>query len=296
MRRVTWIALALAALVALWDRVPTTRVFARGDAQAPVFRANADVVTVDVSVQRGGRPVAGLEAADFDLTDNGVRQDITLSYGTLPVDVTVLLDISGSVAGQVIEQLRRSVEQLRQDLTPQDRLRLVAFNMRVTRLVDVDAPAADVDKAFASLVAGGSSAVIDALTVALVSPAAADRRSFITLFSDGLDSSSITSPSTLLDVARRTSPTVSVVLATTAVRDKGDLYTDVASETGGAVSVLRPGESLGSTFRRLLEQFRSSYLLRFSPQGVTRVGSHTLNVRVSREGVEVRARRGYVLR
>ena len=37
----------------------------------PVFRAEVDVVRVEVLVTRGGVPVRGLGAADFEVRDNG---------------------------------------------------------------------------------------------------------------------------------------------------------------------------------------------------------------------------------
>ena len=47
-------------------------------ASAPqtTFRSGVEVVELDVSVTRGGVPVAGLTARDFALTDNGVAQDV----------------------------------------------------------------------------------------------------------------------------------------------------------------------------------------------------------------------------
>ena len=42
------------------------------------FRATADVVSVEVSVRRDKRSVVGLTAADFDVLDNGVQQQIDL--------------------------------------------------------------------------------------------------------------------------------------------------------------------------------------------------------------------------
>ena len=59
---------------------------------------------------------------------------------------------------------------------------------------------------------------------------------------------------------------------------------------------ITPGDNLSSTFRRVLEQFRTSYVLYFTPNGVERQGNHTLDVRVKDAKVEVRARRGYVWR
>ena len=49
------------------------------DAQRPVFQTASDLVAVDVFVQTGGKPVAGLTAADFTLADNGTRQRISVS-------------------------------------------------------------------------------------------------------------------------------------------------------------------------------------------------------------------------
>jgi len=279
---------------------------------APVFRASADVVSVEASVRRDRRPVTGLTTADFELLDNGVPQQITnLIYEKLPIDVTVVLDVSASVTGAVLDELRRALRQLRSDLGPQDRLRLLTFNMSVRRVADFDAPAATVDSALASLTGGGSSAVFDSLAVALVSPVAAGRRQLIVLFSDGQDSSSISDADTLLDVARRTAPTVAVVLSSTSRQRPaallrtasalgsatvGDLADQIANETGGFVAAVAPGENITSTFRRVLDQFRTSYILYFTPSGVERVGNHTIEVRVKRAKVEIRSRRGYVWR
>ena len=279
---------------------------------APVFRVSADVVSVEAAVRRDRRPVIGLTTADFEVLDNGVPQQITsLSYEKLPIDVTVVLDVSASVTGTVLDELRRALRQLRSDLGPQDRLRLLTFNMGVRRLADFGAPAATVDAALASLAGGGSSAVFDSLAVALASPVPAGRRQLIVLFSDGQDSSSITDADTLRDVARRSTPTVAVVLSSPArqrpaslVRTAsklgsatvGDLAEQIAGETGGFVAAIAPGENLTSTFRRVLEQFRTSYVLFFTPSGVERQGTHTIEVRVKRAKVEVRSRRGYVWR
>ena len=279
---------------------------------AATFRAGADVVSVEASVRREKRPVTGLKLADFQLLDNGVPQQISdLSYERLPIDVTVVLDVSASVTGAVLDQLRQSVRQLKADLGPSDRLKLVAFNMQVRRLADFEAPASATDAAFASLSGHGSSAIFDSVAVQLASPTPPGRRHLIVLFTDGQDSSSITDPEALFDVAKRTTSTVDIVLAS-AVAERsaspfarspgrppitiGRMYDQLARETGGMVVTTTPGENLASTFRRTLADFRSSYVLYFTPQGVDRSGSHTVDVRVKQDGAEVRARRGYVWR
>jgi len=279
---------------------------------APVFRAGADVVTVEASVRRERRAVLGLTAADFELLDNGVPQEISdVTYEKLPIDVTVLLDVSSSVTGPVLDELRRSLKQLRTDLGARDRLRVVTFDMRVRRLIDFTDPSSATDSALASVVASGSSAVFDSLAVALTAPVPAGRRQLIMLFSDGQDSSSISDAETVLDVARRSAPTVAMVLASTSTKRPAslqrtaaklgsatiaDVADQIAGDTGGYVVAINPGDNLTSTFRRVLEQFRTTYVLYFTPKGVDRQGAHTLEVRVKRAKVDVHARRGYVWR
>jgi hypothetical protein len=51
--------------------------------------------------------------------------------------------------------------------------------------------------------------------------------------------------------------------------------------------------NLGSVFRKILDDFRSSYVLFYSPTGVERTGFHTITVNVTRPGLVVTARRGY---
>lgn len=265
--------------------------------QTPVFRAGADAVTVGVSVRRSNRPVTGLTIGDFTLTDNGVVQSLTaMSYEKLPIDVTVLFDVSGSVTGAVMDQLRRSIVDLRRSMATEDRLRVWTFNMRIRQLLAFDAPPAAADAAFATLSAGGSSAVRDAVAVALVSGGSPDRRQLVVLFSDGKDSISLQTPQLLLDLARATTPTVSVVLATPARTTSDRVYAELVAETGGTLVSLLPTDTLGGSLRGALEQFRSSYVLSYAPTGVTTVGAHAIVVTVAKPGLDVRARRGYVVR
>ena len=103
-------------------------------AQQAKFTSSVDVVTVDVSARDGGKVVTGLTAPDFIVLDNGVKQEITdVTYGKLPIDITVALDVSYSVTGLQLQRLRVAIGQLMHDLGKEDRLRLMLFNERVRR-------------------------------------------------------------------------------------------------------------------------------------------------------------------
>jgi VWFA-related protein len=294
-------------------------------AQQPTFRASADAVRVDVSVRRNGRPQSGLTAGDFEITDNGVVQQITdLSFETAAIDVTVALDLSRSVAGQALERLRRGIDQLGDRLRAGDRLKLVTFNMRIRRLVDFGDPRKDSDAALMNAAAGGGTSLLDTLIVVLSSPARLDRRQLVIVFSDGSDTTSVSEPADVMGVAARTSATVAFVqpgseaalrtaptaemagaaplsrtfpsstIVQRASAQAPAIYRALAVETGGQI-LQSAYDNLSSAFSRLLDDFRSSYVLHYTPTGVSSPGFHTLGVRMKREGtLEVRARRGYV--
>jgi hypothetical protein len=67
----------------------------------------------------------------------------------------------------------------------------------------------------------------------------------------------------------------------------------LAQETGGAAIFTARTMDLSTPFRSILERFRSTYVLYYSPRGVDRPGFHTLEVRVKRDKAIVTARRGY---
>jgi VWFA-related protein len=268
------------------------------------FRATTDIVTVDVSVRDRSRVVTGLTAADFEVSDNGVRQTVVdVSYGKLPVDITIALDISLSVEGERLAQLRRAVGQLMGDLGADDRLSLIAFNVRPTRIVDFTRDVAEVDRAIAALAAGGGTSIWDATAVSLSAPHPPGRRHLLVLFTDGQDTTSFTSPEQLMPLAQRMNTTISSVVPQRIrflVRsDTGigaQILRRLAADTGGtSIPMTSARQNLTEAFERLLDSFRSTYVLHFQPQGVAQTGFHTLEVAVvGKPDYTVVARRGYV--
>jgi VWFA-related protein len=187
---------------------------ARQDQPLQVFRSATNAVSVDVTVQdRSRRPITRLTAADFEVFDNQVKQEIAeVGYARLPIDVTVALDVSYSVNGLMLERLRRGVVQLMSDFTAEDRLRLLLFNSKVARTLDFTSNASAVEAAIRRATAGGGTALLDSVSVSLVTPSAPDRRQLLVVFTDGLDSTSTTTPPMLASVALRSRAAVVFVL------------------------------------------------------------------------------------
>ena len=103
-------------------------VFLSAQDQRSVFRSEADAVSVPVSVRTIEKAVAGLKASDFELKDNGVVQSIeSFSVETLPIDVTLLLDLSRSVEGPRLDRLTYSVGETALLLHADDRFRVIGM-------------------------------------------------------------------------------------------------------------------------------------------------------------------------
>lgn len=293
--------------------------FTAPQVQLPTFRAAAEGVSVEVSVQSGTRPVTELPITDFEVFDKGIQQTIVdMTYGKLPIDVTIALDVSFSVTGTMLDRLRRAVGQLMRDMRPDDRLRLMMFNAGVARIVDYSSDPDVIDAAMKTAKAGGGTSLNDAISLALVSSRAPGRRQLIVVFTDGIDASSTTSVPVLSEVANRTTATLTMVMPgsppiiTQQFTDSSVVptltrtilpssrtvgvnaaYHALTTATGGTVVPFRANEDLGSVFRRVLDAFRSTYVLHFVPTGVERGGFHELRVNVKRPNTTVTARRGY---
>jgi len=287
--------------------------------QTPVFRTSVDSVAVDVAVFHQGAAVAGLTAADFEVRDNGAVQTLDdVSHETLPVDLTLVVDTSGSMLeGYIRVQLRQALTEIGAHVRQGDQVQLVTFNQLVVQHSDALAAGNDFMKALGPT--SGMSALFDALAVSLIRPSRPDRRQMAIVVTDGQDNVSVLGGPALLEVARRSDPAVFVILLTSggpSVRTgvilggslrlvtgsapaagpapNRDLFDQIAAATGGRVAVLQRDDDLGTSFVQAFDDFRTSYVLRYTLAGVPRPGWHELEVKVTRPGdFTIRARKGY---
>jgi VWFA-related protein len=66
--------------------------------ETPVFRGGVTLVRVDAQVTERGRAVDGLKAEDFEVHDEGApRKILYFGHETQPLDLVLLLDVSGSM-------------------------------------------------------------------------------------------------------------------------------------------------------------------------------------------------------
>lgn len=198
-----------------------------------VFRSGVDGVTIQVSVRRGNQPVAGLTTADFELRDNGVPQDIsTASLEQIPVDLTLLLDLSTSVDGPLLQRLKTAVVDTARLLRGDDRIRLVAVSQVLHEVFGLR-PRGET-MSLDGLVGAGATSLYDGLAATMMRPSEPGRRQLIVAFTDGRDSTSIIDHATATDIARLTDAVVDVVVPVGYGRGQQDLHTPT-SRTSSAL-------------------------------------------------------------
>jgi VWFA-related protein len=267
--------------------------------------------------------VTGLRAADFEVLDEGVPQEIQLiaANAAPPLSATLVLDTSGSVQGEILAALKAASRSLLQGFPSDGRASLITFS-HWTRLMAGPAPATQLLEALSRATADGGTALNDALFSALLLSQSEAGRSLIVAFTDGLDSASWLGARQVRAVARASDATVYVVGIDPALRDDREpspwrqavrrstrlrdvdvretshatSLRELAEETGGNLLLSRNPEGLRDAFARILADSRTRYLLSFSPPAGGRSGWHALTVRLRGSAGEVRARRGYVKR
>jgi Ca-activated chloride channel family protein len=278
----------VAALLAAPQTAPTN--------QRPAFKAGIDRVRVDALVTDGEHAVTGLSAKDFLIWDNGVAQSPELLESGGPVKVLLVLDISTSVAGERLEHLRAASSRLLDALNDDDMVGLLTFSERIDQLVPLTQKRDDVRQALATVHAGGRTALYDAVFTGLTLGAGETGRWLVLVFSDGADTASWLAGDRVLAEAGRSSLVVYGVTAEGRARDARAWLDGITAATGGRVTDAAGSADIGRVFVDLLNEYRSRYVLTFTPSGVqSGQGWHTLKVRTqgSAAAAKVVARKGY---
>jgi Ca-activated chloride channel family protein len=266
----------------------------------PTFAVNVEVVRVDVAVTRGGAVVDGLGAADFELYEDGKRQklDSVLEERNVPLEAALVLDLSLSVRGRLLEELRRAALAFLDDLRPEDQAELIGFSHQVGLLQPLTADLDRVRRAVRLAAGTGSTALRDAVFAALAANVPSRRRPVVVVFSDGVDNASWLPEDAVEQAARRSSSVVYSVVSRPADRERPTaqpLLARLARATGGRVWESR-NEDLRRTFVELLRHVRGRYLLTYTPPRPARAGWHDLEVRLRGRKGDVLARPGYFRR
>ena len=281
---------------------------AAGLSAQTVFRADVSLVRVTATARnRVGQLVGTLAKEDFEIFDNGVRQEIAVfeRRSEQPLSVAVLIDVSGSTAKDIKYETDSAAKFLRALLregNPEDRVALYSFDDSVRLIQDFTHNYTLLEAQLRKVHGSAGTSLYDAIWLASTEGLEArEGRKVIVVVSDGGETTSIKDSHQALAAAQMADatmyPVVDVPITNDAGRNVGgeNALTFMAQGTGGRTFLPATAAELDSAFASIINDLRTSYLLGYYPRGVplTKERFHKLELRAKIPGLQVSARNGY---
>jgi Ca-activated chloride channel homolog len=275
----------------------------------PSFRSAVDVVSMSVTViDSSNRYITDLTEKDFEIFEDGVKQDLTLFNRTnLPIALSLLIDTSSSMEDRMSTAQDAAIGFIRK-LRPTDLGEVIGFDSRAEVLQKFTNNPAELEQAIRKTVAGGSTSLNNALYISLKGlkkiPTRSEddvRRQAIVLLSDGEDTSSLVSFDDVLDLARRSETAIYTIglmsdepSQSKGFREATYALRQLANDTGGRAFFPSDIKSLASVYGQIYDELSSQYTIGYTSKNQKRDGAwRRLVVRVNRPNVQARTKQGY---
>jgi Ca-activated chloride channel homolog len=269
-----------------------------------VVRVNTDLVVINVTVtDKAGQYVRALQASDFKVFEDGRQVDPRLIVGFAlqqsPYASVVLIDSSGSM-DQRLALARSAAIRFLDGLREEDVAAVYRFDSKVVRVQDFSGGRDLAPMAYAIRAKGMTTlndAIVEAARVLAERP---EQRKAIVVLSDGADTYSKSSSDKAIESALAVGASIyavdmsSIDLPGAARRQSAGPLRGFAEKTGGRFIATPGGPELRDAFAGIAEELGQQYTLSYRPLNRTRDGKwRSLEVRLSREDLNVRTRKGY---
>lgn len=237
------------------------------DGEYPMLTAVVNVL------DPSGKPVVGLGQESFVVSLNDSPSPIdevtTAVNSDIGVAVVLVVDVSGSMAGEPLAQAKSAARGFVEGLSPSDTVTVVGFNEDVVVVQDFTGDREAVFAALDGLQAEGNTALYEAATLGAAKAAeATSQRRAIILLSDGLDyggASTVSRDDSLAQIQASGVPFFTVGLGSDIDRD----YLSALSEGTGGLFLETPSpEGLTQLYADIGGFLRSQYIVSVSAEGV----------------------------
>lgn len=266
-----------------------------------VVRVDTALVTVNVAVADAkGRHLAGFQAADFLVTDEGRPVRLQFFDGQGPASIVFVIDVSASRQGEKWKNLRAGLKQFLARAREGNDYTLIAFG-DAPQLVACSVSAAQLWRAFSALKPDGHTALYDAALLGLNAlERVPQRHKALVLLSDGVDTRS---RANLLGVQqeamahRATIYTVGILYGLTEGIHKGqELLRQLADATGG-LAQFPALDDIHEMLERISDDMSGQYSLSYYPSE-KEPGWRRIEVSVPQDPrrLKLRYQQGYLIR
>ncbi len=281
-RRALWVAAVLISTMIAASRLEETLAQATlstgsGARQISPFHYRVKVELVDLfaSVHDSrGKMVTKLRRDDFVIYDNGSPQRITeFSRNYYPLSVLLLLDTSSSMAGQKLENARRSLAQFLKRLNPGDEAMLITFQSKPRIIEGFTQHLEYIRRDLWHTEGYGSTALYDAILMALDQvDKAHNRRKALLLISDGINTYGRTQLKDTLEILRRRGVELFTIgMGTDLPEDAREraatrsILNQLTESAGGESYMVSDSKDLPKICRTISEHMHNQYNLGYYP-------------------------------
>jgi len=279
--------------------------------QQPSFRVGVDIVSLNVTVtDTSQKYVTDLEQDDFQVYEDGVKQDVTLFNRTnLPIALALLVDTSASMETR-LPIAQEAAAGFARRLRPQDLAEMIDFDSRVVILQSFTNNASQLEAAIRKTSAGGSTSMYNAIYIALkdLKKAVATntdeiRRQAIVVLSDGEDTSSLLPFEEVLDLAKRSETAIYAIglrspesssSGSKGFKEAEFVLRQLSQETGGRSFFPSQVTDLNGIYGQIADDLSSQYTVGYTSKNPKRDGAwRRVVVRTSHPGTIARTKLGY---
>lgn len=258
---------------------------------------------------RAGRYVSDLDTKDFQVFEDGRREEVIFfQKRSLPLALTLLMDTSASMGTQLRVAQEAAVGFV-QALEPADVASVIDFNASVRIAQDFTSDRPALDRAIRGTEADGSTALYNAVYVALkeMRKTVRDetlgeaRRRAIVILSDGDDTASLVTFEEALDAAARSDTAIYAIGLYPQERTGPPRFGDaqyvlrrLTQQTGGRVFFVSDAKELHGVYAEIRAELANQYFLAYESSNTKRDARfRQVAIRVARTDATVRTRPGY---
>ncbi|MBO0861685.1 MAG: VWA domain-containing protein [Chloracidobacterium sp.] len=268
-----------------------------------VISMETNLIVVNVTVTDAlENYVSGLKIEDFKiLEDNAPQRILDLTVDEAPFAAAILLDASGSMESK-ISLARAACGDFLSGLRDGDMVAVYSFSGFKVKTLQDFSESRDAPEAVWDMKARDETPLYDAIVKAADALAERpERRRAVLVVSDGADTKSKAS---LDQAARKTLEANALIYAVdmsdravykSERKDNGaEVMKMLAAKTGGRFIATPGGSQMRDAFAGTVEELRRQYTLTYESTNEKRDGKwRSIEVRVGRPGLNVRARQGY---
>ena len=291
--------------------------------QDDVLKVETDLVGFEVTVtDKDGKPVRGLEAKDFRVSEDGIERKVDFfeplrrTAESRPLAIVFALDISGSMTTEELTRLHTALENFISHLADYDSyFAIMTFGMEVKTLQTFTNKPEKLQKAFEKLLKeqdGLSTHAYDATdeAVRLLQKKAPQTiknklmKRAVILITDGFPVGDTVSPKTVIERANNSEASIYTIILPSYSRLQGTKkplptpldVSGLVEKTGGR-SFYANEKNFDLLFKSLEEEITSSYILAFYPSDEARKNGKYYEVKIQvPEGFKIKQNRnGYQL-